>query len=289
MLYKYFKINEHSVSNLILNELYCQNYKAFNDPFECWFSLREGIPNPEIEPERFEQICTAWGYPKEHMDSDLEDYNLYMDELESYQPDIRAFLETVKISCFSQENDNLLMWSHYADGLRGFCVEFDEELILSNEVDKEPSLISVLYTDKPPVVDKMLYSLGKDQIWYHEMAIHEEPNSTYVPAYKQALSEAEKLLNDLYTKTVATKPIQWKYELESRLVFSTNNNNNNNNDGEFFKYPSEAIKGIIFGEKMNPKAKETLIQIVEAKNLLITKRIARRDNEDYKIKFEQVN
>jgi hypothetical protein len=285
MLYKYFKINEHSIANLMRNELYCQNFKAFNDPFECWFSLREGIPHPKREPERFRQICTAWGFPIEKMNADLEDYNLYMDELESYQPDIRAFLESVKISCFSKENDNLLMWSHYADGLRGFCVEFDEDLIVSNELDKEPSIVSVFYADKPPVVDKMLYSLAKDQIWYHEMAIQEEPHSTYVPDYKQALIDAEQLLNELYTKTVATKPIEWKYEEETRLVFSTNNNN----EGEFFKYPAEAIKGIIFGEKINLKARETLIQIIETKKISIPMKIAERDIESYKIKFAPLN
>jgi len=29
------------------------------------------------------------------------------------------------ISCFSEEHDNMLMWSHYADGHKGFCLEFD--------------------------------------------------------------------------------------------------------------------------------------------------------------------
>jgi hypothetical protein len=285
MLYKYFSVNEHSISNLMRNELYCQNYKAFNDPFECWFSLKEGIPSPEKEPERFKQVCEAWGYPIENMDSNFEDYNLYMDELVMYQPNIQGFLEGVKISCFSKGNDNLLMWSHYADGLRGFCIEFDEDLILSTELDKEASIIPVSYTEEPPVVDKMLYSLAKDQIWYHDMAIHEEPKSTYVPEYEQALKDAEQLLDNLYTKTVATKPIQWKYEEETRLVFSANTNS----EGEFFKYPPAAVKGIIFGEKMNLKAKETLVEIIEAKKLLIEKKIAKRDTESYKIKFYPFN
>lgn len=285
MLYKYFNVNQYSISNLMCDELFCQNYKAFNDPFECWFNLKEGIPNPDKEPERYKQICETWGIPLENMEANLEDFNLYMEELESYQPDIRAFLEVVKISCFSKENDNLLMWSHYADGLRGFCIEFDEDLILSNELDKEASIIPVSYTDKPPVVDKMLYSLAKDQIWYHEMAIQEEPKSTYMPDYEQALKDAEQLLDDLYTKTVATKPIQWKYEEEIRLVFS----DKNNSEGKFFKYPPEALKGIIIGEKMNLKAKETLLRIIEGKKLSIEKKIARRDIESYEIKFNTLN
>jgi hypothetical protein len=29
------------------------------------------------------------------------------------------------IACFSEVVDNILMWAHYADGHRGFCLEFD--------------------------------------------------------------------------------------------------------------------------------------------------------------------
>jgi hypothetical protein len=29
------------------------------------------------------------------------------------------------VACFSAAADNLLLWAHYADGHRGFCLEFD--------------------------------------------------------------------------------------------------------------------------------------------------------------------
>ena len=29
------------------------------------------------------------------------------------------------VACFSEDVDNILMWAHYADGHRGFCLEFD--------------------------------------------------------------------------------------------------------------------------------------------------------------------
>ena len=43
-----------------------------------------------------------------------------------------AQLSGAKFLCLSSQNDNLLMWSHYSDSHRGFCVEFtdftDEEI-----------------------------------------------------------------------------------------------------------------------------------------------------------------
>jgi len=33
--------------------------------------------------------------------------------------------KTIKVCCFSELNDSLLMWSHYADQHKGICIEYD--------------------------------------------------------------------------------------------------------------------------------------------------------------------
>jgi hypothetical protein len=168
MIYKYFKATEYSISGLIRDELYCQNYQAFNDPFECWFILKEGIPHKEKEPERFKSLCDAWGFHPQNNEEQIELFDPYMEELESYQPDLMGYINGAKISCFSKKADNLLMWAHYADGLRGFCVGFDEKKILANDKENFAAIIPVSYLKRPPVVDKMIYALANDQIWYNE-------------------------------------------------------------------------------------------------------------------------
>lgn len=282
MVYKYFSINQHSLSNLIRNELFCNNYKAFNDPFECWFILEEDRPNPKLNPERFEKICNAWGWKPSDMKSDWDMYEEYMEELEGYQPDIGGYIEGSRISCFSKEIDNLLMWAHYADGMRGFCLEFDEQKLLSLDTGKDASIIPVCYSEKPPVVDKMLYALAKDQIWYHEMALSEEPNGSYVKDYMEALKDSESMINDLYSKTIASKPIQWEYEKEVRLVYYSDKPNNH-----FFSYPQEAITKIIFGERIDLKSKETLTAIMSSKKTSIEVLLAHRTNRSYDINFKK--
>lgn len=285
MIYKYFKVNEHSISNLIRNELYCQNYKSFNDPFECWFILREGIPNPHLDEERFKDACEVWGFTPEKTETGLEDYFNYMEEMEMSQPDIQEYVEGAKISCFSKDMDNLLMWSHYADGMRGFCIGFDEKTLLSLEEKKEAVIIPVAYSESPPIIDKIVYALANDQTWYNETALYEEPNGSYVKEHRKGLREAKKLLDKLYTKTIATKPVQWKYEKEVRLIYYSAGEVST---GEFFHYPVAAIKSIIVGERMENKIRETLFQIIELMNSPIEIKVAKRVGSSYKIEFETI-
>ena len=50
------------------------------------------------------------------------------------------------ISCFSTEVDSMLMWSHYADSHKGFCLVYDiSEVEPSNTIRK--NLYSVLYSE----------------------------------------------------------------------------------------------------------------------------------------------
>ena len=49
--------------------------------------------------------------------------NLKGKAVEILQPDV----DKMGILCFSEHCDDILMWSHYSDGHKGFCLEFDRE------------------------------------------------------------------------------------------------------------------------------------------------------------------
>src|SRR3546814_12320835 len=66
---------------------------------------------------------------------------------------------------------SLLMWSHYGDGLRGFCIAFDEEAITRG--DTTGYVLDVAYLDAPPHVDSFIYGVAWDQDWYSHVAIEE--------------------------------------------------------------------------------------------------------------------
>lgn len=53
----------------------------------------------------------------------------------------------VGVSCFSEDNDNMLMWSHYGDGHKGFCLEFD------TSYDPFTKMFPVSYSKEIPEID----------------------------------------------------------------------------------------------------------------------------------------
>lgn len=64
------------------------------------------------------------------------------------------------VSCFSEVNNELLMWSHYADKYKGFCLEFDTNHEPFSKVRK------VNYTDQMPTlsITEALINNDYDQV-----------------------------------------------------------------------------------------------------------------------------
>ena len=111
-LYKYVSYNEHSLSILINREIWCPKAKSFNDPFEFHFDLTQdsidGIPIDQIS-------------------------------LENAKEDMKE----LTVICFSEINDDILMWSHYTQGHTGFCIEFERKE--ENDLGKWDYCLPVLY------------------------------------------------------------------------------------------------------------------------------------------------
>jgi Protein of unknown function (DUF2971) len=290
-MFKFSKFDNYSTDNLRKNQIWCNYYEAFNDPFECWCIEKTGIPNPEEEKDRYDNIVSAWGY--DPGPSNLDEYFEYCSEFDNkYSMRVSYYVESARLSCFCKRIDNLLMWAHYSDGLRGYCLEFDQDILMENN-SRNVGIFNVVYQKKPPIVDTMLYEVAKDQIWYHEMAIDEEETKIkhlngYVPdkilpEYHKALSEARKLLLDLYFKMLCYKPLDWQYEEEIRLIYHTESEEKS---GEAFIYPPTALKAITIGEKASKENIMNLLAILKRNMIHIPVRIARRDKSDYKVIIE---
>ena len=61
-LYKFSGPTEYALQNLENGVIFCQHYSAYNDPFEFWSNIYEGIPDPKVEPERFLAAGSAGGF-----------------------------------------------------------------------------------------------------------------------------------------------------------------------------------------------------------------------------------
>ena len=91
-LYKYYAYNENSLSVLINKKIWIAKPESFNDPFDCRIEF-EDITDDNLLKWIFKQMDRG----------------------------------TKQSESMSEFKDNILMWSHYADKHRGFCIEFTRD------------------------------------------------------------------------------------------------------------------------------------------------------------------
>ena len=105
--------------------------------------------------------------------------------------------ETFKIGCLATNPKNRLMWSHYADGHKGFCIEYDFK-----NAPKDLLPLPVIYSQKRPLIP-----------W--EMALDQS-----------AETKSKCILQMIIG--LLTKDKEWEYEDEWRLLLSSSENSNIN-------------------------------------------------------------
>lgn len=96
----------------------------------------------------------------------------------------------IGVCCFSKNNSNLLMWSHYADSHQGFCLEFDSniepfsktfEVIYKSEIPDINSDVLFNEVEDDESIKKLLSLKSID--WKHEEELrifHQESNKNYL-------------------------------------------------------------------------------------------------------------
>lgn len=102
-IFKYFSSNTAEKCEFARNlfskgELYFSSINKFNDPFEFSFQLYD------------QTKIKRWG------SKELAVLSILLPNIYNYG-----------VACFSRSHDNILMWSHYADGHSGICVEFESD------------------------------------------------------------------------------------------------------------------------------------------------------------------
>ncbi len=141
------------------------------------------------------------------------------------------------ISCFSTSPDNILMWSHYANKHKGFCVEYDFSKMKAQNILL--MLYPVIYSDKRPNVPMSLFDLDnlKD--------IKLSNNREAIPDIIIALLTKSKI---------------WDYENEWRIIATQT-------DLDEQKLKEDIAIKIYYGANIADGDKKKLEKIVEEKGL----------------------
>ena len=160
-LYQYKPLSKYAIDDICSGQITATSIGEFNDLFDGAFhrygTEKERMVAAEKEWDKLESLC------KTAKISDLGiEHDYYVGLFKNYyKTDSRLkfrmldYLGTY-VSCFSSENDSVLMWSHYAKSNTGICVEYDFNNLPVNHLLTK-SIFPVRYTDSPVVLTDLFY------------------------------------------------------------------------------------------------------------------------------------
>ncbi|WIX31593.1 DUF2971 domain-containing protein [Salinicola sp. JS01] len=209
MLYKYCDFSKKtkdgkvvcfSLKNLAEGSFYLRSIWGMNDPFENKLLLEVPEVNSFRELKNYRRDALGLidrlinlrrvneqdysklrSFRKEVNRCGLENYKDVFAKFENHAITGIGFLSRgINITCFSERHDIPMMWSHYADGMRGFCVGY-------KRADTRNS-IKVKYVESPNKISML-----------------------------EALPFSELHVRRLQENVIKYKSIDWAYEREHRV------------------------------------------------------------------------
>lgn len=215
-IFKYVPFNLNTLKILIKGELWFGSMNNFNDPYDGEFDIcdfdknidkRNVFLKKRLKNEISEKLFNG-EYKNELI---LKGYMMRL-----IKSDIK---DKIGISCFTNSPNNMLMWSHYADGHTGICLIFDKEKLINtiNYQGITNNKIKVIEFKEENYIDDLL-SLNIE---------FDDENCCF--------------LN--FDEVIKYKKKEWSYEKEIRLYYQFSKNV----EYRFLQFHKEALCGIIFG------------------------------------------
>lgn len=283
-IFKYCNLNSTiHVDNLLKNQIWLSNPLNFNDPYDCSITYdSEKIQNiigygkvqeflkdfseDEMSTVTRKDILSSskpieslLSWIKEYVQDSAEAVDM-LNQLDDNMKDMHEFIlkefnekyrKKLKVSSFSEDNQSLLMWGHYANNHEGFCIEYDLSVMDENENLKK-YLFPVTYSNERfDITD-----------FYIDNVINKNSNDKY------------RLIH-----SVLYKSEDWKYEKEWRFVISES------------ECPDKMVsipkpKAIYLGSQIKKDHKVQLIKLCKKNNINILQ--MKLDSKIYKVVPEQI-
>lgn len=240
-LYKYRCWNNKFHQNILTkNQLYLASPSDFNDPIDCRIGNNFSLLNTNEKIEDYAKIIT-----RRHWDS-IEKMGLNPnDERKRIVRDLKSDMDSVQnsddentfemqdkhfgILSLSGRFDSILMWSHYGNFHKGFCVGFSETKLRDSNLFGKGG--PVRYKEEFPAIDP-------------------RDNRTVEKSFKQTHTKAK----------------DWKYEEEYRLTKLFYPLVPKPSD-RIVTIPDNFMTEIILGLKISKNDKKEITEIAKEKNL----------------------
>lgn len=252
-LFKYYYIDEEKSNfndillSIIKGKLQISNTKMYNDPFEFYYTTHS-FDNSDNKflynhaNETGKAILDITKILKENgkkdMIKNIENFNnlIGIEKLHNGE---------AMICCLSKRFDNILMWSHYANSHRGFCVEYSTD---SNKFREY--IYPVCYLDKLYDATHLLLGIGA----------FKKPN-------------------------LLCKSKEWEYEDEWRLCLWKNELKKlfeeYNDEEKIIIDLGVKVKKIYLGVECSEKSEQAITSIAEKEKIDVIK--LKKSNREYRL------
>ncbi|WP_318486910.1 DUF2971 domain-containing protein [Photobacterium leiognathi] len=276
-LYRYRSFNENTLRELIEGELWHSHVRNLNDPFEHPFDFDwdeitlDKLPNINNHLKLVPEDDFIFNYINEENRKQM--FSAFKNWLNVQVKDLKKNSERTFICCFSESEDDPLMWSHYANGMTGLCFIYKKDIL-----EKNPKLKfrNAVYNDS---IEKITY---RNLSTINKSNINTATYSFKTGCYMSTVSAGSELSNFNFAYQKHTR---WGYEKEIRSVLFPENDEENAKSGIIELVGHNAIAGIIIGEKMNKTNRKIVYSISKEHNIPIHVAIANKRNYSVDINY----
>ena len=177
--------------------------------------------------------------------------------------------------CFTKDFANPYLWAAYADSHAGACLIFERELLKGLGSPEWPDGVGM---------EDVAYAMTKPEIEFFsnvpKLTVSEydnlftspngriSPRRPYAPGDDVAIHEAVAGQLEFARANLLTKQKWWAAEQEVRMfrVFHILEDLNGDPLGHTVQYPIQALKGIIFGDRMTGESRQAVVDVILSKH-----------------------
>jgi hypothetical protein len=232
-IYKYRRDCANSRHNLKTDTVWLSSPESYNDPYDCWLTMSDDLLATLIDKRLVDVFANTYKLPN-IVGAERIGSTRIKGLANEVVATVQGWRGMTKLCSFSAVNDSMLMWSHYSDNHRGFCLEYDLETLSADHLFRK-NLYPVVYSND-------LFDLA--------------------PYAEKLLDPDRQKFNDLYLLLALIHKFDgWKYEEEWRVLAVKDTVLADRN------LPAPTPSRIFLGSRLDASTSTELLGICEERNI----------------------
>jgi hypothetical protein len=124
VLYNYFRADPMNIEAIRGGRYWFAKPTSFNDPFDCSVNIAEDSLEESIQ-HALADVTSQPGFVPGSISLDPGLRDTDRKAFDEFRSRLTDYFGAIGFFCMSEVPDDLLMWSHYADSHKGFCIGFE--------------------------------------------------------------------------------------------------------------------------------------------------------------------